>query len=521
MNSRKNIINFNYIDYIIQRYVNDLVYERHNVNLALFREALIHESAQESKNGNYNRLEFLGDSVFRLIMSKYLFERYDDENEGFLTKIRIRIECGGSMTELANMIGIKQFIIIDDPLTDDILEDVFEAFIGAFYINFGFKNTRSLVIALIEKHKDLASFIAFDDNYKDILLRYYHQRQWGHPTYQNKFVDNIYLSIVKTPDNKIIGQGLGATKNKAEQDASGKALIKLGVIKDNEVDDDWIDNIDKKKPKEKVQKKPLPIYNPHNILMDKSHIYKILRNYNIDINKQYKFNIKIFHEAMTHQSYVSRNKKIPKEDAELAKKSPPLQKKSNGRLKFLGNAMIHFIIAECLFYKYQDENEGFLTKLRSRIENRNMLFFLADSTKISKYVLVSQNIEILHGRNNKNILGAGFEAFVGALYLEFGFNTTRNFLAQVIKKELNIQEIASEDTNYKQTITMIFAKQGWGHPQFKLLEEEGPDHLKEFTMGLYYGKNLLGLGTARSIKKAEQIASKMAYDSYNRITQNT
>jgi len=517
---QQHTINFDYINYVIRYYVDDLDYKRSDINMGLFQEAMIHESSKKINSDNslsYERLEFLGDSIFRLIITRYFFERFDGENEGFLTKLRIRVERGDSMTELANILGLQKFIMINDFITDEILEDVFEAFTGAFYINFGIKNVKKLVINLIEKHKDISSMIAYDDNYKDILLRYYHQMQWGHPVYQEKSMldaPNTIISIVKNPDGKIIGKGTGITKNKAEQVASKKALILLGVIKNNEIDDDWIDKIDKKKTKEKVQRKTLSIYNPHNVLITKKNVLEILKKYNVNIDNKNKFDIKTFHEATTHQSYVSRGKKNIDCDEEVMKISVPLQNKHNGRLKFLGNSMIHFIIGECLFFKYINEDEGFLTKVRSRIENADTIFLLSNTTSITKYVLVSQNIEILHGRNNVNILGAGFEAFIGALYIEFGFVVTRNFLAQVIKKDLNITEISSNETNYKHIILQMFNKNGWNNPKYRLISESGPDHLKEFVVGLYHDSKLLGTGTGASKKKASQIASKIVLESY-------
>ena len=196
----------------------------------------------------------------------------------------------------------------------------------------------------------------------------------------------------------------------------------------------------------------------------------------------------------------------------MAKKSVPLQKKSNGRLLFLGDSVIHFVIAEFLFMKYKTRDEGFLTRLRCRLENGDSLFLLAKSTDIASYVLVSQNIEILHGRTNVNIIGGGFEAFIGALYMEYGLKVTKEFILGVIKTDLDIDNIAVRETNYKDLILQVYNKKRWGHPEYKIIEESGPDHSKVFTSGLYCKQILLGTGTANSIKKAEQIASRNAYN---------
>jgi len=189
-----------------------------------------------------------------------------------------------------------------------------------------------------------------------------------------------------------------------------------------------------------------------------------------------------------------------------------LQKKSNERLQFLGDAVIHFIIAETLYHKYPTVDEGFLTRLRCRLENRDSLFFLAKQTGIDNYLLVSQNIEVLHGRNNINIIGGGFEAFVGALYLEYGLITAKMFVTEVIRQELNIQTIAENETNYKELVMQLYNQNRWGHPQYKLILESGLDHRKSFTMGIYLNGKLMGKATANSKKKAEQLASKQMFE---------
>jgi dsRNA-specific ribonuclease len=146
------------------------------------------------------------------------------------------------------------------------------------------------------------------------------------------------------------------------------------------------------------------------------------------------------------------------------------------------------------------------------LENRDSLFYLAKQSDIGSYVLVSQNIEILHGRNNINIIGGGFKAFIGALYLELGLSITREFILSIIRTELDINKIAENETNYKDLVLHLYNKNHWGRPEYRLLKEEGPDHSKTFTMGIYLDDKLMGTGTASSKKKAEQIASKIMYD---------
>lgn len=541
-----NVINYPFIDYIIKCYVPELqsdVNISKKVNMSLFKDAMFHNSAKMHQEQNtYERLEYLGDAIFHMIITEYLYKRYDEENEGFLTRIRIRIERGDSMAELTKKLELQTYIQMSGmSINEHILEDVFEAFIGAFYLNFGMAYTKLFVIKLIERHKDLSELIFYDDNYKDLLLRYFHQMKWGHPIYKEggrtdcnrngrnnqynskKSTKKVFTVVVRNPFMKKIGRGTSTSKKQAEQLASKSALKTLGVIIGDEIDTSWMDKIDKTKTDKAVidkakadknaDKKPLSVYNPENKLIKRCDIANILVPYNVVIPKNTTINMRLFHEALTHRSYLVRKRSsnddsITKMEAANAVK---LQKKSNERLQFLGDSIIHFVIGDLLYHKYPTSDEGFLTRLRCKLENRESLFYLAKQTGIDSYLLVSQNIEILHGRNNINIIGGGFEAFIGALYLESGLSITKQFILQVLRIELDIVKIAENETNYKDLILQLYNKKHWGHPQYKVIKEEGPDHCKVFTMGIYLNNKLMGKGIASTKKKAEQIASKQMY----------
>lgn len=516
MSNYNNVINFSFINHIIKKYVPE-IQNCKQINMNLFREAMIHTSQQNNNYKTYERLEYLGDAVFHAIITEYIYKRYYEEQEGFLTKLRIKIERGDSMVELSKILKLDSYVQLENvEVNDHILEDIFEGFVGAFYLNFGITHTKTFIVKIIELYKDFAELIYYDDNYKDLLLRYFHQIKWGHPKYieENKY-ENKFVSIVKNPKGKILGKGIGKSKKKAEQNASKNALIALKIITDNEIDTDWLEKIEKdneieKEKEDKKDKKMLSIYNPLNKLIKLSDIKKIFELYKLQVPK-ITVNISLMKEAMTHRSYIKR-KKMPREISKPLKGTVPLQPKSNERLQFLGDAILHLIIGEYLYHKYPDAEEGFLTRLRCKLENRESLYYLAKKTSIGLFVLVSQHIELLHGRDNINIISGGFEAFIGVLYLELGLDFTAYFIKEVIKNEFNINKIAESETNYKDVILQIYNKNHWGQPIYKLLNESGPDHCKKFTMGIFLKKNLMGLGTATSKKKAEQIASKEMYN---------
>lgn len=515
-----NVINPHFIDYIIKAYVPDLQLDEgkyNKINMSLFKEAMLHTTTKyKEHHKTYQRLEYLGDCLYHLIITEYLFQRYDEENSGFLTKLRIRIERGDSMAELTKILELDRYIqIYGISINDHILEDVFEAFIGAFYLNFGIKYTKILIINLIEKHKNLSEMIFYDDNFKDLLLQYYHQMKWGHPVYEyHKFPGSKKIkSIVKNPFGKKLGEGTANRRDKADQLASKNALVTLGVIINGEKDPNWLDKIEKEvkeKDIEKNGKKTMSVFNPNNKLMKLTDIKQILSSYNVLMPKNTTIDIRMFYEAMTHRSYLVR-KKLTLEDKIASKNAVKLQKKSNERLKFMGDAVIHFVIGEFLYHKYPRADEGFLTRLRCKLENRESLYYLAKQTGISDFLLVSQNIEVLHGRNNVNIIGGGFEAFIGALYLQLGLSICRQLVTEIIRIELDLNQIAENETNYKDLIIQLYNRNHWGHPQYEILKEEGPDHQKKFTIGIFLNGKLMGSGTASSKKKAQQLASKEMY----------
>lgn len=523
-----NVINYPFIDYIIKTYIPELQADPNKpkyVSMDLFQEAMMHETTKvKDTDKTYERLEYLGDAIFHMVITDYFYRRYAEENAGFLTRLRIRIERGDSMAELAADLHLEPFIKTRGiELNEHILEDVFEAFIGAFYLNFGIMYTRLFIIKLIEKHKNLAELIHYDDNYKDLLLRYFHQMKWGHPIYQNrKAYDRVTgakqcTSIVKDPFGKHIGKGAAETKSKAEQDASRAALERFEVIVEGEIDPNWLEQFEvevdegaPKKEKVKGDKQPLSVFNSKNTLITRSRIKEILSDYNVTVRADTPFDLRLFYEALTHRSYI-RRKRLTDHDREASVGAVKLQRASNERLQLLGDSIIHFVIGELLFHKYTDADEGFLTRLRVKLENRDSLLHLALTTGISEYILISQFIEVLHGRTNVNVNARGFEAFVGALYIELGLGTARHFVTEIIRLELDITQIAEAETNYKDLILQYYNKHHLGKPVYQVLKEEGPDHRKVFTMGIVLKGKMMGRGTAHSKKKAEQIASKQMY----------
>jgi ribonuclease-3 len=214
------------------------------INVSLYQEAFIHKSVLRFVDHySYERLEFLGDSVLNLIIAKFIFNKYMDKEEGFLTRIRTKLVNGKTLAFLANKIKLNKFLILSKNIehiggrnNDRILEDVFEAFLCSLFKDLGYDYVEFFVINLINEHINFEE-IEKDNNYKDILLRYCQQNFNTTPSYklvetQNKQNTKKFTTVVIIKDIEY-ESGVGKTKKLAEQEASKQTLIHFEVKLDD------------------------------------------------------------------------------------------------------------------------------------------------------------------------------------------------------------------------------------------------------------------------------------------------
>ena len=204
---------------------------------------------------SYQRLEFLGDSVIHKVLANYLYTRYPDEDEGFMTRLRTKIESGESLALFTKAMGLQEYILLPRNLEElggreknyKILEDVFEAFIGALSLESTDEVCTKLIVGLLESEVDISGLICNETNYKDTLLQYYHRMRWPDPEYGSRGATGTdskktFMMYVKgyLPNSKnerewgIVGAGEGSSKRKGEQEAARMALLKYGVITETE-----------------------------------------------------------------------------------------------------------------------------------------------------------------------------------------------------------------------------------------------------------------------------------------------
>lgn len=183
---------------------------------------------------------------------------------------------------------------------------------------------------------------------------------------------------------------------------------------------------------------------------------------------------------------------------------------NNERLEFLGDAVIEAVVSELLFIEYPDANEGFLSKLRSRIVSRDTLNRVALDLGLDE-VIVAHPSSLVASRNN--IYGDAFEALVGALYLDQGYEATNRVLIDGIFSEyIDIEALELTEKDFKSRVIE------WGQKHHQAVEfrsSECADHVElapHFETELLVGGVRMGYGDARSKKEAEQVAAHQAYE---------
>ena len=177
-------------------------------------------------------------------------------------------------------------------------------------------------------------------------------------------------------------------------------------------------------------------------------------------------------------------------------------KHSNERLEFLGDSVLSIVVAEVLYKKYPNEQEGFLTKQRTKLVNGKTLSKLAKSFHFDRFILMDERGMTNEWNTNTKILENAFEAFIGSLYLDRGFDAAKQWITFVIQKEME-DESFLENTNYKEQVIKHFPES-----KFKISNELGKDNNKTFVVHLLIQDKLISEGYGTSKKDAEQDASK-------------
>ena len=204
--------------------------------------------------------------------------------------------------------------------------------------------------------------------------------------------------------------------------------------------------------------------------------------------------------ACTHRSFLNENKGSGLEH--------------NERLEFLGDAVLELVVTSFLFRKYPQKAEGELTAFRSAIVNTVSLTKVAEHLGLNDYMLMSRGEAKDTGRARSIILANAVEAIIGAIYMDQLYDAAANFISNHILDVIDIEEIVANRSwlDAKSRFQEVAQEKVGLTPSYRTLKEVGPDHNKQFTLGVFLGDVQIATGTGASKQEAEQKAAEKALE---------
>ncbi len=201
---------------------------------------------------------------------------------------------------------------------------------------------------------------------------------------------------------------------------------------------------------------------------------------------------KLLTEALTHRSYTKDF--------------------NNERLEYLGDAVLDLIVGEYLYHLFPNAEEGTLSKLRAALVNEDAFTKLAKRLNLGKYLFLSPAEENNKGREKPSILSSAFEALIGAMYLEAGFDKAKETALRLLKEEF--PKITPEELlkDYKTTLQEITQAHFGVVPEYRLINATGPDHKKEFEIGVFINDKEYARAKGRSKKAAQQEGARVTIE---------
>ncbi len=209
----------------------------------------------------------------------------------------------------------------------------------------------------------------------------------------------------------------------------------------------------------------------------------------------------ILQQAFVHRSYINEN--------------PGIATGHNERLEFLGDAVLELVVTDFLFRKYADRPEGELTAIRAALVNATTIGTAAERLGMNEFLLLSKGEAKDTGRARSYILANTFEAYVGAVYIDQGYEKARDFIAMALFDEVEMI-VSKKLWRDDKSLVQEKAQEHVGvTPSYKVIQESGPDHDKHFTIGIYFGKELIAEGKGKSKQEGEQRAAHKALEVKN------
>jgi ribonuclease-3 len=208
--------------------------------------------------------------------------------------------------------------------------------------------------------------------------------------------------------------------------------------------------------------------------------------------------VKWLDQALTHKSFIYET-------------NHP-EKGANEVLEFLGDAVLNLAVSYVLLHKFPDAQEGTLSMMRSQLVRRSFLASLSKQLQLEGYLLLGKSQQLNGGTEKASILGNTYEALIGAIFMDSGFNRALEIIQEHFEPHLQAKTPSVLFDDFK-SLLQIYSQQSHGvSPEYRVMNESGPDHDKRFQASVTIGGEVKGLGWGKSKKEAEQEAAKNALE---------
>jgi len=206
-------------------------------------------------------------------------------------------------------------------------------------------------------------------------------------------------------------------------------------------------------------------------------------------------NKKLYEQVFTHRSFLNEtNETIG----------------SNERLEFLGDSILSFVVSSAIYNTHPELEEGELTNIRSVLTNTSTLYEVAKELEMGTYLKLSRGEEAGHGRENRTILADSVEALIGGIFIDQGLEAARQFIEKILLEKVDAIIETQGLKDPKSRLQEKVQEQNKISPTYKIIHEEGPDHAKIYTIGVYVNNRLLAEGVGHSKQEAEKAAASNA-----------
>lgn len=206
--------------------------------------------------------------------------------------------------------------------------------------------------------------------------------------------------------------------------------------------------------------------------------------------------LSIYQQALRHRSFKSTE-----QGSRL---------RSNERLEYLGDAVLHLVIAEHLYLTFPEEMEGFLSRMRDKMVNGTKLAEVARSLNLGDVIQTSNNAAQQGAKDKDPVLEDALEAVIGAVYMDRGIGAARRFIHRTMLEGVNLEALAAREDNFKTALQQLVQQRGWPKPTYSLINTKGPPHKRELRVVVEIAGIVKSQGRAKSRKQAEQFAARAA-----------